>query len=273
MGGGFGTLIGGVIAHHYGWRVAMMAIGLPGVILALVVWRFVVEPRRGLSDLRQVTPEAMPSLWQGVLSIWRSHAARHVVMGFTITSMIGYALVGWGPAYLQRSLGMSMLQVSLYVAIPAAITASASALIGGKLADRMTRRHGSWAQAWVVAVMKVIAFPFAVAFYVVDGLPQALTVYFVSLLFASAYLGPSFALVQHLAPLRLRALWAAIALFVNNLIGMGVGPLMVGRLSDWLRPTYGADSLRYAMLCVALLTPWAIFHYWRAGVLMRRLPA
>lgn len=273
LGGGVGTLVGGVIASAYGWRVAMMTVGLPGVILALVVWRVVAEPRRGLSDAQRASEqEPQPGVLAGFASIWRNAAAVHVIMGFTITSMIGYALVGWGPTFLQRSLGMSMLQVSLYIAIPAALTASASAMIGGRIADRMTARHGSWAQSWVVAVMKTIAFPFAALFYVMDSLPLALTFYFVSLLFASAYLGPSFALVQHLAPLRLRALWAAIALFVNNLIGMGLGPLLVGRISDALRPTYGAESLRYAMLAVALLTPWAIFHYWRAGAIMRRMP-
>ena len=271
MGGGFGTLIGGVVAHYYGWRIAMLTVGLPGLLLAIVVRLLVIEPRRGLSDVQRVAShDPVPSILQGFASIWRNRAAVHVIMGFTITSMIGYALVGWGPSYLQRSLGMSMLDVSKYVAIPAALTASASAVFGGRLADRMTARYGTWSQAWVVAAMKAIALPFAVTFYLVYSPAIALTVYFFSLLFSSVYLGPSFALIQYLAPIRLRASWAAIALFVNNLIGLGLGPLMVGRISDWLQPTYGSESLRYALLCVVSLTPWAIFHFWRAGVMIRR---
>jgi nitrate/nitrite transporter NarK len=163
-----------------------------------------------------------------------------------------------------------MRDVANYVALPAAIIGSASALIGGALADRAAKRHGVWAQSWVVTIMKLVALPFAIGFYFVDDWRAALACYFVAAIFAGAYLGPTFAMIQHLAPVRLRATWAALSLLTINLIGLGLGPFLVGQLSDWLKPTMGAESLRYAMLTVALLTPWAIVHYWRAGVLMRR---
>ncbi len=124
-----------------------------------------------------------------------------------------------------------------------------------------------------MAVFKVVAFPFAVGFYFVDDPRFALASYFIAALFAGAYLGPTFALIQHLAPIRLRAVWAALTLLVINLIGLGLGPFLVGKLSDHLQPSYGTQSLRWAMLCVALLTPLAIFAYWRAGVVMRRRDA
>ena len=212
----------------------------------------------------------MPSVAQGFSSIARSRPAAHLVAAVTLTSLIGYALTGWGPSYMQRSLGLSMLDVSTYVALPGALIGSVSAVWGGRIADRMARTRGLHAQAWVVAVLKLLAFPLAVAFFVVDEPFVAIGCYFASLLFANSYLGPTFALIQHLAPLKLRAMWAAVTLLVINLVGLGLGPFLVGRLSDWLRPSYGAESLRYAMLIVALGTPWAIFHYWRAGVLLRR---
>ena len=271
LGAGFGTLIGGVVAHWFGWRAAMFAVGLPGVALAIVVRLFVVEPRRGMSDaVQRPAGESMPSVAQGFSSIARSRPAVHLVAAVTLTSLIGYALTGWGPSYMQRSLGLSMLDVSTYVALPGALIGSVSAVWGGRIADRMARTRGLHAQAWVVAVLKLLAFPLAVAFFVVDEPFVAIGCYFASLLFANSYLGPTFALIQHLAPLKLRAMWAAVTLLVINLVGLGLGPFLVGRLSDWLRPSYGAESLRYAMLIVALGTPWAIFHYWRAGVLLRR---
>ncbi|KQT33566.1 MFS transporter [Sphingomonas sp. Leaf412] len=274
LGGGIGIMIGGNVAHAYGWRAAMMVVGIPGVILALIVRFVMVEPRRGLSDIRRATAaeeaEPMPSMWQGFLHMLRNGPAVYLVCGIMLTSLVGYALTGWGPSYMQRSLGMSMLQVANYIALPAALTAGASALIGGALADRMAKRHGLHAQPWVIAAMKTCAFPFAVAFYFVDDIPLAITAYFVSTLFAGAYIGPTYALIQHLAPLRLRAMWAALTLLFTNLVGLGLGPLAVGKLSDMLMPTYGADSLRYAMLSVAMLTPVPIWCYWRAGVLMKR---
>nr|WP_223176619.1 MFS transporter [Sphingomonas hominis] len=275
LGGGLGMMIGGFVAHAYNWRVAMMVVGLPGVVLAIIVWLFMAEPRRGLSDAQRAmdAPAAMPSLGDGIAAMWRDPVALYLVAAVTITSLVGYALTGWGPSYMQRSLGFSMLEVSKYVALPAALIGSTSALLGGAAADRAAKRYGLHAQSWVVAVFKVVAFPFAVGFYFVDDPRFALASYFIAALFAGAYLGPTFALIQHLAPIRLRAVWAALTLLVINLIGLGLGPFLVGKLSDHLQPSYGTQSLRWAMLCVALLTPLAIFAYWRAGVVMRRRDA
>ena len=271
LGAGFGTLIGGFVATHYGWRVAMFTVGLPGVALAVLVKMFVVEPRRGLSDASRVVEQGdAPSVAQGFAAMWRSAPAVHLVVGVTLTSMIGYAMTGWGPSYMQRSLGLSKLDISYYYALPAALLGSISAIAGGRIADRLAKTRGLHVQSWVVMAMKGVALPFALGFYWMDDAVPALGLYFVYFLFANSYLGPSFALIQHLAPLRLRATWAAITLLVINLVGLGLGPLLVGRLSDWLAPTAGEDSLRWALVIVVSLTPWALFHYWRAGVLMKR---
>lgn len=274
LGGGLGMAIGGFVSHAYGWRVAMMVVGLPGVALAFFIRLFVVEPRRGLSDAATTpaaTQDDMPSMLEGFSALIRTPAALHLVAAMTITSLIGYAVTGWGPSYMQRSLGMTVLDVSKYVALPAAVVGGLSALAGGKLADRAARRQGIYAQSWVVAGMKLVAFPFALAFYFIDHLVLALGSYFVATIFAGAYIGPTYAMIQHLAPLRMRAVWAAITLLCVSLLGLGIGPYLVGVISDQLRPAYGGESLRWAMFSVALLTPWGIFHYWRAGVLMKRI--
>ncbi len=273
LGGGLGIVIGGFVAHSYGWRVAMMVVGLPGVALAVIMKLFVVEPRRGLSDGHAPAPAAaapVSGMWDGFASLWQNRAAVHLVAGVTITSLVGYALTGWGPSYMQRSLGMSMLDVSKYVALPAALIAGGSALIGGYLCDQAAKRKGLYAQSHVVMAMKLVAFPFSLGFYFIDNLVLALGSYFVAMIFAGAYIGPTYALLQHLAPLRLRATWVALMTLSTTLLGLGLGPFIVGQVSDLLRPTYGDQSLRWAMLGVSLLTPWAIFHYWRAGVVMKR---
>lgn len=271
FGGGLGIVIGGFVAHAYGWRVAMMVVGLPGVALAVVMKMFVVEPRRGLSDAKQQPADAPTvSLWKGVASMWHNRAAFHLVAAITITSLIGYAVTGWGPSYMQRSLGMSMLDVSKYVALPAALIAGFSALLGGWVCDRVARHKGIYAQSYVVAVLKIVAFPFSLAFYFLDNQWFAMGSYFVAAIFAGAYIGPTYAMIQHLAPLKLRSTWAALTLISTSLLGLGIGPFAVGQISDMMRPIYGAESLRWAMLSVVALTPLGIFHYWRAGVLMKR---
>lgn len=270
LGAGLGTFVGGTVAHFFGWRAAMYTVGIPGIILAFFIWRFVVEPRRGLSDAaRVVADDTMPSLVQGFASMWAIPAARHLVMGVTLTSMVGYGLTAFVPSYLQRALGMRMLDVSLYLGPLGALAGGASAVVGGRIADRLGRKRGLHWQSWMVAILKLIALPFMLIVYWMPDATSAIAVYLVSLMFANSYLGPSFALIQGLAPVKLRALWAAITLLVINLVGLGLGPTLVGFLSERFKPAYGDASLGYAMLVVAAISPWAIYHYWRAGTLLK----
>lgn len=273
LGAGFGTMVGGWLAHLYGWRIAIVAVGIPGILLAIFVRLFVVEPRRGLSDAKPATDAERPSLTYGFASLWANAAARHLVIAVTLTSLIGYALTAWAPSYYQRSFGLTLPEIALILAPILAVVGSISGVVGGKLADRYAKRHGLHAQSWLVAILKTIAFPFALALYIVPDVNVALVSYSIALLFQNSYLGPTFALIQGLAPLKLRALWAAITLLVINLIGLGLGPTLIGMLSDFYRPVLGSESLRYALLTMAAVTPWAIWHYWRAGVHLRNAAA
>ncbi|WP_375402435.1 spinster family MFS transporter [uncultured Sphingomonas sp.] len=271
LGGGFGTMIGGYVASLYGWRWAMVVVGVPGVILALFVRWLVVEPRRGMSDpAREPDTSAMPSVGSAFTAMWRNGPAFHLVMAVTLTSLIGYALTGWGPSYLQRSLGYTVREVALVFAPLAAVAGTVGGLAGGAIANRAAASRGLHAQSWMVALLKLAALPFMLGFYLTDDRTLALIFYALNYLLASSYLGPTFALIQGLAPLRMRAMWAAVTLLVINLIGLGLGPTMIGLLSDLLKPATGAESLRWALVCVGALTPWPIWHYWRAGVLLRQ---
>lgn len=271
LGGGFGTMIGGAIAAAFGWRWALAAVGLPGVMLAIIVRLFVVEPRRGLSEPnRAAAADDRPSVIDGFRSLFANPVAVHLVMAVTVTSLVGYALASFLPSLSQRSFGLSMLTIALKIAPAIAVVGAVAGVLGGRIADRLGRRHGSYAQPFLVASCKSVALPLACYFYLSSDFTVGFAALIISYFFASAYLGPTFALIQGEAPVRMRAVWAAITLLIINLIGLGAGPTMVGLISDALAPRFGAESLRYAMLIVELLTPWAIFHYWRAGVLMKR---
>ena len=129
------------------------------------------------------------------------------------------------------------------------------------------------AQPLMIASLKLLALPFLLVFYLVEDAWVAVGVYFVAVLFQSCYLGPTFAMIQTLAPLRMRAVWAAVTLLVINLIGLGIGPTLVGVISDLFEPRFGDQSLRYSLLVIAAFTPVAIFFYWRASVVLRRRAA
>ncbi len=264
LGAAAGQMFGGNLTYFFSWRVAFFAIGLPGVVLAIIVKLYATEPLRK-AEPGAVTDDRTPSIRAGFRSIFGNRAAVWLVAGVTITSMIGYALTGWTPAYLIRSFSMSTLQIGNIVAPLLALAGVVSGLGSGWLANRLSQRYGLKAQAYMVAGLKTIALPFLVWFYVAESATLAVGVYFIALLFQSCYLGPTFALIQTLAPLKMRAAWAAITLLVINLIGLGLGPTLVGILSDLFAPTYGEESLRQALLVIAAATPIAIFCYWRAG--------
>jgi len=274
LGAAFGTIIGGVVATYYGWRVALYVIGLPGLLLALIIWLTVPEPKRGLSDAQIAMDErSKPTFAEGFASLFANRAALHLIAGFTLTSMIGYGLTAFGPSFMQRSLGFTKLDIALKVAPAGAVIVAIAAIASGRLADWLTRRHGLYAQSWMVAVLKTCGLPLTICFYLSTSGSAAIGFFFASILFSTAYLGVTFALIQSEAPIRQRAMWAAITLLINNMIGLGLGPLAVGAISEALKPSYGAESLRYAMFTFAAITPWAIFHYWRAGVLLKRASA
>lgn len=276
LGAAGGTMIGGTLAHFFGWRVAMFAVGIPGIILAVVIKLFVVEPRRGLSDPAHVpvAHAAMPGFGEGFRSLFANRAAVHLVMGVTLTSLIGYGHTAFGPSFLIRTIGLDKLQIASIVAPVGAICGTLSAVLGGWLANKAAERWGLHSQAWLVLVMKGVGLPLSFLFFASSDPWIAIPIYWASLILVNSYLGPTFALIQGLAPLRMRALWAAATLLVINLIGLGLGPTMIGVISDALKPSLGdAEALRWAMLTFAAATPWALFHYWRAGVWLKRSAA
>jgi MFS family permease len=270
LGGGLGTLIGGYLSDLYGWRIAIIAIGLPGILLAVIIRLLVVEPRRGLSDPALVVSLERPSVKDGFSTLWREPAARHLVLAVTLTSLIGYALTAWSPAFFARSFGLTATQTALILGPLVAVIGTISGVAGGRYADRLGRTVGLHAQSWMVGGLKVLAFPFVLGIYLSGDLRLAVLCLAFAYLFQSSYLGPTFALIQGLAPIKLRSMWAAVTLLVINLIGLGIGPTAIGMLSDLYRPTMGEESLRYALLTGAAATPWAIWHYWRAGVHLKR---
>lgn len=266
-----GTFIGGAVGHAYGWRAAMFAVGAPGLVLAIVIKLFLTEPRRGLSETSPLAADAtQPGMGEAFASLWRDPIARHLVAGVTLISGIGYAQGAFGPSYLQRSQHLTLTNIIFIVAPVAFVISTVSGLTGGQVANRLARRYGLHAQAWMIVGLHLIGtLPYAMLFLARNS-HLAIGGYWFALLFVTSYLGPTFGLLQGRAPLQLRASWAAITLLCINLIGLGLGPTFIGFLSEQLRPRFGEESLRYALLSVVCLGPWPIYHYWRAGVLLKR---
>ena len=262
-------LAGGWLTETVGWRMTFVWVGLPGVAIAALLYFTTIEPQRGATDHVRRAPEDAPpflSVWK---HMWRVASIRHATIGATLGGFIGYGFVLWMPTFLIRSHGLSPSEVGLALALLTGVVGGFGTFFAGRMADSLAHRDERW-RVWVVAAGKAGYVPFLAAVFLVDNLWLALTLYIVPAFFGGFYLAPTFALIQSLVSLRMRALASSIMLFILNIVGLGFGPQLVGVLSDLFAPAYGQESLRMALLVLGFLNLWCALHYYLAGRTLRQ---
>lgn len=262
-----GMVIGGTLADRIGWREAFVIVGLPGVALALVLWLVLKDPRRsGLAaGLRgERAPAALP-LGQAVGEVLRSRAFVLLLLAGSAASFLSYGKTTWTTIFFQRTHDLTPGQVGLWFGIAGGVAGMLGTWLGGYLADRFgaaNRRHVLSAPAIGMA----LAVPLAIAAYQAPTWELALALLFLPTMFNTFYYGPCYSAAQGLVPLKARAIAAATLLFFQNLIGLGLGPLFFGVLSDWLQPVYGAESVRLVLYGAAVLGLVPAFLFWRCSL-------
>lgn len=260
----FGFLLGGWLNEYFGWRVAFMVVGAPGILIAIIVRFTLAEPIRGLTEKKVVSAEAPPFL-EVVSLLWRRRSFRHMALGAALNAFAGYSVASWSASFFIRSHGMSTGELGTWLALISGVGGAIGVILGGMAADKLAPRDKRW-YMWVPAIAGLIIVPFLAPVYLVSSAYVALTLSIVPGILQNVYLGTTIATTHALVGVRMRALSSAILFLILNLIGLGLGPVVIGMLSDYLNPTYGVDSLRQAMLYV--LPPimlWSSFHFYRAA--------
>ena len=245
-----GYLAGGWMVEFFNWRAAFFVVGIPGVVLAVIMRLTVREPPRGMSEAAGADT-ASYSLGEVVrfLKSLRSFVLLAVASG--IASLTAYGFGAWVPPFLGRVHGMGSGEIGTWMGLETGIGGALGMVITGLVADRLAKRDARW-YPWIGALTIAIYFPFMVAFLLLDRAVPAMLSYFVVLSLGAVYLGPAIAMTHALVTVRMRALASSVLLFVLNLIGMGLGPQMVGYLNDALAPRYGIESIRYSLLWVGM---------------------
>lgn len=264
LGGMLATLLGGLVAHEYGWRAALLIAGLPGLVLAVIIRFMLPNPPRRAAEIFSHTQSAPPSVLDGFRAVLASPAMCHVIAGVTLVSFLNYGKTQWTMSFFVRSHGLDTGEASLIIAPLQLLGIGGGALLGGWLADRLSRRDLRWT-AWIIVLAQVLSLPFWVYWYLTDDLRTGVAAWGCALVLTNFYVAPSFAMVQSLAPPRARATCAAIMLLILNLVGLGLGPQLVGISSDWLAEDFGAASLRYTLAGGSFVALWGAYHYWRGG--------
>jgi predicted MFS family arabinose efflux permease len=250
LGIAFGAMLGGGVAARYGWRAAFAAVGLPGLVIALLILLVVREPVRGAQDVRDTASEAESASLGEVIALFaRQPVLRWTALGTGLFAFVGYGMLQWTPAFLMRHQHMTLLQLSGVYGLCVGAAMAAGTWLSGWLADRMSLRSPR-AYALIPFWGALLTAPFAALAFWAPSWQVSLACLTVTSATGILYLAPALAVVQNAAPIHARSTAAAVLLLILNLIGLGGGPLFVGVLSDLLAPRYGVDSLKLGLLAL-----------------------
>jgi len=266
IGAFIGASGGALIAQLYGWRTALLVAAVPGLILALLLALFIAEPRRGGLDAGGSSGE-VPPIGTVIGRYLRWPTMRHMLLGSTVASMVGFGLNAFLAAYLVRRFGFTLVQAGLVAGMVASLPSTLSILGAGWVSDRLARRGNRRGYALVPAITLLVSAPLY-AFAITRDEP-AMIVALVGLcgLFQYTYLGPTQGTFQNMLSARMRATGSAFTGMIYTLVGGGFGPLVLGMVSDFYVREGEAPgiALGLAMATISFLYLWAAFHYWRAS--------
>lgn len=220
-----------------GWRVAFVLVGLPGVIIAAIVWLTIKEPPRGYTDPVALQGLKKVSFSDALGVLMKKPAYWHIVVGATLASFVGYGVGQFTTSFLIRTHGLSIQTASLLFGIILGVMAAIGVFSSGWLSDRMSRRHPN-ALSWLPALGMGASVPLYAFGFLTDNLWLAMPPLMIAAMIHYFYLGPMYAVAGGVVDSRMRATSVAITLFVVNLLGYGLGPPLIGILSTFLKTMF-----------------------------------
>ncbi len=262
-----GLVIGGVVNDIWGWRAALMLVGAPGILLALLLPLLLREPRRYGLAKGEPAPSGPPpiAVRAAIAAVFTSRAYVLLLIAASFAAFLSYGKGLWTLSLFIRSHGMTTTEVGLIGSVTLGVAGVFGTWLGGWAADRygqVNRRHILTLPAVGMAIAAPIQFlGYGAPLWWVAGL-----LILVPTILNAAYYGPAYACVQGLVPKELRAVAASVMLFGQNFIGLGLGPFIFGALSDWLQPMAGTESVRWVLFGAAWLGFIPAFFFWRASL-------
>lgn len=237
-----GAAVGGWLAKSFGWRAAFVWVGLPGLVLAALAQFTLREPPRGHSDAAERPPQladtgevadppAAPTLWTVVRHLAARRAFLHNAWATTLVSFAGYGIGQFAVVYFIRQFHMGLAQAGLMFGLIGGVAAGFGTLAGGLLTDLGAKRDARW-YVWTPAIALCFAAPLYFLGYSAATWPVAIGFLALAAVLHYTYLAPSFAVMHNMTSPRMRATGTALLLLVLNLVGLGLGPWLVGLGSD-----------------------------------------
>lgn len=258
---------GGWIVDNFDWRTAFILAGAPGLVLGLIVWLTVKDSRGSvkIAAAFKRQPGEM-TLKQAVAELSKKRAYWHLVAAGTLVQFVAYGISAFYGSFYVRVFGISYSELGLKLGIMVGIAGVLGAYLGGKVSDAVDQKHPG-RSLLIVAGTFLVAVPGTIAAITVKDVNVSIALFGTMTFAATYYYGPNFSLVQTLANDRTRAMAVAIYLLITGLLGLSMGPLFLGVVSDFVSggdPAFEADGIRAGVAVTALFNLWTAFHFWRA---------
>ncbi len=254
-----GFSAGGYLGETFGWRSTFFIVGVPGILLALVLWTTVPEPPRP----KTVAGNTGPTFLETLSHVLTLKSFLFIAVGCSLSAFISYGTSNFMPSYMVRYHDFPLTEIGLWLGLTGGGGGIIGTFLGGYLTDKIGKNNPSW-YLWLPGLTAVAGIPFAVFAFNTDNTSLMLISYFITAILGTLYLAPSIAVLHRLVHPRMRAMTSALLFFVLNLIGLGAGPVVIGMLSD------GFGSLRIALTIGAGVALVKGYLFWAGG---RRLPA
>jgi MFS transporter, Spinster family, sphingosine-1-phosphate transporter len=274
LAGVIGYSLAGWLNEFYGWRATFLLLGIPGLVLGLLVRLTLKEPRLSKSAMQPAAhdgpvqtmaiPGAQAGLKEVFVTLWAIGTFRHLLFGLSVMFFFIYGISLWQPTFFLRSYGLNSGELGTWFAVTYGAGGVIGSYLGGELAFRFAR-HNERVQLKAVAIAVAICGVLSTLVYLSPNRYLAFALMGFAAIGQFAVNGPIFATIQTLVPERMRAIAFALVYLCANLIGMGLGPLAAGALSDVLHSWVGVESLRYSLLILAPGYLWVAWHFWRAS--------
>lgn len=246
----FGFLLGGWINELYGWRMAFVIVGLPGILIAILLQATIKEPIRGAQE--KIKNETNPPTFGEALKVlWALKSFRHIALGASCFALIGYGSAVWFAPYMLRNFEIQTGELGTWLALSTGIVGGIGTLAAGYLADKKGHQDKRW-YLWIPMVSIAIMGVPTYFVYTLDNMYLVLSLFCIPAALGTTYMGPSLAMVQGMVEPRMRAFASAILFLFMNILGLGLGPFTIGVVSDLLSDTYGTRGLGYAVLGVSI---------------------
>jgi predicted MFS family arabinose efflux permease len=272
---------GGWLSQHFEWRSVFIMLGAPGILVAVIFALTVREPPRA-------GPVAEPPSFREALAVLAGKRTYfHIAIAGALMAFVGYSTSQFLIPFIMRNFGLSMAESAYAFGVIAGVSTASGTFLGGFICDRLAPRQ-PLIYVWLPTFSLLVAAVFYLLAFFQDSFWPWFALLMVAPMFHYMHMGPGYAVVQSIVPVRMRATAVAMLILIWNLIGYGFGPPVMGALSDHFAnltltplgldagackvedapaacaPAL-ADGLKYAMLCVVALLPWPALHFWLGG--------